>query len=297
LITPGCSQKASPRTLQRLVAFQLDPLRADRGDLERFLSRGRRGRWGDWEGRLSSSTQTAELAGLRRFYRWARSEGLRQDDPTEGIRPPRREPYARARGLNSEEVTRLLGVIPADSAAGLRLRALVLAYLLTGRRRSEVLNLRWRDLDLEGGFYRYTGKGGKERQRALPPPVRQAILAYAEAGGLTKHPQEAVFPGRWRDQPVDGKYIGEQLRQAAELAGIPLERPLHTLRHSYARALRRVEAPLEAVQAALDHSNLATTSVYLRQLEGQEDPWWPKLARELGLEAGGAAPSAPGVEQ
>jgi site-specific recombinase XerD len=49
------------------------------------------------------------------------------------------------------------------------------------------------------------------------------------------------------------------------LAGIPLERPLHTLRHSY--ALRRVEAPLEAVHAALDHSNLATTSIYLRQLE------------------------------
>jgi len=42
------------------------------------------------------------------------------------------------------------------------------------RRRSEVLNLRWRDLDLEGGFYRDSGKGGKERQRALPPPVRLA---------------------------------------------------------------------------------------------------------------------------
>jgi integrase/recombinase XerD len=160
-----------------------------------------------------------------------------------------------------------------------------------------VLNLRWRDLDLEGGFYRYTGKGGKERQRALPPPVRLAILVYAEAAGLERRPEEAVFPGRWRDQPVDGKYIGEQLRQAAELAGIPLERPLHTLRHSYARALRRVEAPLEAVQAALDHSNLATTSIYLRQLEGQEDPWWPKLAAELGLEAEAEASSAPGVGQ
>jgi integrase len=114
----------------------------------------------------------------------ARSEGLRPDDPTEGIRPPRREPYARARGRSAGEVARLLGMIPADSAAGLRLRALVLAYLLTGRRRSEVLNLRWRDLDLEGGFYRYVGKGGKERQRALPPPVRQAILAYAGAPAL-----------------------------------------------------------------------------------------------------------------
>ncbi len=48
-----------------------------------------------------------------------------------------------------------------------------------------------------------------------------------------------------------------------------------------------LEQPLEAVQAALDHSNLATTSIYLRQLEGQEDPWWPKLAAELGLEGGG----------
>ena len=57
-------------TLQRLVGFGLDPLRAERSELERFLARGRRGRWGDWEGPLSSSTQTAELAGLRRFYRW-----------------------------------------------------------------------------------------------------------------------------------------------------------------------------------------------------------------------------------
>ncbi|MDQ6900840.1 MAG: tyrosine-type recombinase/integrase [Candidatus Dormibacteraeota bacterium] len=279
-------------TLQRLVLSGLNPLQAERAELERFLSRNRRGRWGDHEGPLSSSTQTAELSALRRFYRWARSEGLRPDDPSEGIRPPRREPYARARGLSAEEVTRLLAAIPGDSPAGLRLRALVLAYLFTGRRRSEVLNLRWRDLDLEGGFYRYSGKGGKERQRALPPPVQQAILAYAQAAGLARKPEQAVFPGRWRDQPVDGKYIGEQLRQAAALAGIPLERPLHTLRHSYARALRRVEAPLEAVQAALDHSNLATTSVYLRQLEGLDDPWWPKLAAELGLEDRGGASSA-----
>ena len=76
-----------------------------------------------------------------------------------------------------------------------------------------------------------------------------------------------------------------------QLAGIPLERPLRIPRHSYTRALRRIEAPLEAVQAALDHSNLATTSIYLRQLEGQEDPWWPKLAAELGLDGGREAAS------
>src|ERR1700737_659764 len=43
-------------TLQRLVGFGLDPLRAERSELERFLARGRRGRGGDWEGPLSTST-------------------------------------------------------------------------------------------------------------------------------------------------------------------------------------------------------------------------------------------------
>src|SRR5437588_7965245 len=62
--------------MQRLVAFQVDPLQAERGDLERFLSRNRRGRWGDTEGPLSSSTQTAEPAGLRRFHPRPRAEGL-----------------------------------------------------------------------------------------------------------------------------------------------------------------------------------------------------------------------------
>src|SRR2546426_872783 len=46
----------------------------------------------------------------------------RQDDPTEGIRPPRREPCARARGLSAEEVARLLaaqrGAQPALARLG-----------------------------------------------------------------------------------------------------------------------------------------------------------------------------------
>src|SRR5437660_12475191 len=44
-------------TLQRLLGFGLDPLQAERSELERFLARNRRGRWGDTEGTLSSSTQ------------------------------------------------------------------------------------------------------------------------------------------------------------------------------------------------------------------------------------------------
>src|SRR2546430_11822279 len=54
--------------LQRLLGFGLDPLTAERSELERFLARNRRGRWGAYQSPLSSSTQTAQLAARRRFH-------------------------------------------------------------------------------------------------------------------------------------------------------------------------------------------------------------------------------------
>src|SRR2546422_4901057 len=71
-------------TLQRLLGFGLDPLTAERGELEAFLSRNRRGRGGGFEGPLSRPTHTAQPAGLRRFYPSARAQGPRPDHPTDG---------------------------------------------------------------------------------------------------------------------------------------------------------------------------------------------------------------------
>ena len=89
----------------------------------------------------------------------------------------------------------------------------MLAYLLTACRRSEVFNLRRRDLDLQGGFHRYTSKGDRERQRALPTPMREALLAQAEVAGLARD-RRKPSSGPLVDQPVDGKYFGEQLQRA-----------------------------------------------------------------------------------
>lgn len=77
-------------------------------------------------------------------------------------------------------------------------------------------------------------------------------LDWPPTGGLAKMPQPS---GTLADA---GGVAGK-----APVAGMELERPLHTLRHSYARACAR-SSPLEQVQAALDDSNLATISIYLR---------------------------------
>ena len=91
-----------------------------------------------------------------------------------------------ARGLSADEIRRLLTVVP-DTVAGRRDRAILLVFILTGRRRAEVIGLTAGDISLEGetAFYNYRGKGGKRGRRELPRPAYEALCATLSDAGLS----------------------------------------------------------------------------------------------------------------
>src|SRR5256885_5614266 len=62
--------------LQRLLGFGLDPLTAERSELERFLARNRRRGRGRREGAPSTPPPTGELVRLPPVYPWADPPGL-----------------------------------------------------------------------------------------------------------------------------------------------------------------------------------------------------------------------------
>jgi integrase len=218
------------------------------------------------------STTKSERAGLRRYFAWTVREDLRSDNPTDGIGAPRRQPDRDVRALTADEARRLLSAIPTETVAGLRLHTLATWFLITGRRHAEVLRLRWDDIDLEGGTYTYEGKGGKSERRELVPQLVKATERWAQVTAPGRRREALVFPGRWDDAPVSAPLIRKQLQVVAEQAGLgELRRPIHTRRHTNARLRREVGASTEEVQAAPDHSSLATTALYLRKLEGSAD--------------------------
>jgi integrase/recombinase XerD len=274
--------------LTRFIEEVDDPLEADAGAIEDFLARELTGRQGREPGPRSASSRTVELAALRRYYRWALRERLLPDDPTSGVTVRRGEPYRDIHALGADEARALLAAIP-DTNAGARLRCLCLWYLLSGRRRVEIAQLRWGDLDFEAGTYHYTRKGGRTEKRPLLPVVRDATLAYATRCKVPRSPHRPVFPGRWGDVPLAPRHVTRLIEGAARAAGITTPRPVHALRHSYARLLREVGATVEDVQHSLDHASLATTSTYLRKLEGSDDPFGPRLAELLGVASIGSS--------
>jgi integrase/recombinase XerC len=234
----------------------------------------------------SATTIGARIACLSSFYRFLIRMGLVVSNPCDVIERPRAI-QSIARGYGADEVRRLLAVVPADTVAGRRDRAILLALVLTGRRRAEVIGLRAGDLSIEGEtcFYAYRGKGGKRGRRELPHPAFEAIRAtLADAGKepASMAPSESLWQAGARPEGVTSGTFYTRFRRYLALAGMT-PTGIHVLRHTAAKLRRDAGESIEDVSAFLDHSSLAVTTTYLRRLEGQGDHAWPDVAAAIGL--------------
>src|SRR5665811_2408440 len=80
----------------------------------------------------SATTVGARIACLSSFYRFLIRMGLVVANPADAVERPRAVQSV-ARGYGAEEVRRLLAVVP-EAVAGRRDRAILLTFVLTGRR-------------------------------------------------------------------------------------------------------------------------------------------------------------------
>jgi site-specific recombinase XerD len=232
----------------------------------------------------SPVTIGARLACLSSFYRFLIRMEIVTSNPCDPVQRPKTS-LSPPRGLSAEEIRQLLSVIP-DTPTGLRDRAIVVTLTLTGRRRSEVLDLKAGDISQAGGlFYTYRGKGGKQGKRELPRPAYEAIRTALAAFGkdlANMSPDESLWPSSTGDGGVTSGTFYCNLRRYLKRAGLP-PAGVHILRHSAAKLRRDVGETVEDVSRFLDHSSLAVTTVYLRRLEGQEDRSWGKVAEAIGV--------------
>ena len=233
----------------------------------------------------SSATVGARIACLSSYYSFLIRMNVTTANPCDALERPRTV-QAVARGLSADEVRRLLAVVP-DTVAGRRDRALLLTFVLTGRRRAEVIGLTAGDINIEGEtvFYSYRGKGGKRGRRELPRPAYAALGLTLRDVGLTlaeMDPSASLWQAAAGTRGVTGSTLYARFRRYLRAAGLARS-GLHILRHTAAKLRRDAGASIEAVSSFLDHSSLAVTSVYLRRLEGEADRTWPDVAVAIGL--------------
>ncbi len=215
---------------------------------------------------LSTATVRRVLAPVRALLATAVEEGLIRTNPALGIRlaqtasDPDDEGHVKA--LSESELSALLAATPDQW----RLLFRFLAH--TGLRISELVALRWGDLDLDEGWVRIRRR---DYRGSIDAPMsrfgrREIPLSAVMARDLAElrtlvgrsGDEDPVFQTRTGTAMRRENVFRRVLKPAAEEAGVPWA-GFHTLRHTCATLLFRHGANAKQVQMWLGHHSPAFT--------------------------------------
>lgn len=229
---------------------------------------------------LSPATTARRLSAMKRFYRFLLKEGMRTDDPAQGLSGPKK-PRPLPKVLSEAEVDRLFDAAADQAGAeGARLRALLELIYAGGLRVTELVSLPVSAFASRDRCLMVTGKGGRDRLVPLTDAALEAVAAYkaeraahlpGEASPLRKRAERFLFPSRTaRQGHLTRERFAQLLNALCLKAGLDADRVSpHVMRHAFATHLLANGADLRSVQTLLGHADVSTTEIYTHVLEAR----------------------------
>jgi integrase/recombinase XerC len=250
-------------------AREPEPLRIDVPEIRAHLAA--------LHGHLDAASIARKLSSLRAFFRFLVRRGVREDNPAQLVRSPKRK-RALPRALGVDDTFRLVenaGAAVADPAGplGIRDRAILEVLYGAGLRISECCGLDLDDVQRQDGqdaalLEVRHAKGRKHRLVPLGGKALTALDAYLTVRPSLAHPKTgaqdpvALFLNA-RGGRLTPRSIQEHMGKDVAASGVPDATP-HALRHSFATHLLDGGADLRAIQELLGHASLSSTQVYTK---------------------------------
>jgi len=210
---------------------------------------------------VSPSSINMDLRHLRAFFNRLVLWKYLDENPCNGIKEIRTAEATRP-FLSKEDLHKLL-----DHTRGTELHDIILFGAMTGLRKGEILNLTWRDVDLERGTIivqssvSYHVKGGKLRMVPLNSTVKKLL---EDMPRISVH----VFPGD-RGGKYNIDFVSKRFKRAVLDCELNPALHFHSLRHTFASLLVQDGVPLYHIQKLLGHSSARVTEIYAHLGHGE----------------------------
>jgi site-specific recombinase XerD len=157
--------------------------------------------------------------------------------------------------LSENEVKRLI-----NSFRNIKHKAIIMTFYACGLRKSELINLKIKEIDSGRGLIRIrNSKGAKDRDVALPKSLLMLLRVYY----IKYQPKEYLFNGQ-NSLQYSGSSIDKIIKRGLKRAGIKKYITAHGLRHSYATHLVEHNINLRFIQDSLGHKSSKTTEIYTK---------------------------------
>ena len=155
--------------------------------------------------------------------------------------------------LSKEEIESLI-----SATKNINHRLIIQVGYSAGLRISEIINLKWSDIDFDRNIIHLKrAKGKKDRIVMLSQKVKESLLT------LNERKQGFVFITN-RNGKYTQRTIQKIIENAAKKAGIIKKVTPHTLRHSFATHLLENGTDIRYIKDLLGHSNISTTLIYTK---------------------------------
>lgn len=257
-----------------------DPALLTEWEIREFLAyvRGEKCRWGLSGNGSETSRPLASHSTVRHyfvvlscFFNWAVREGFLEASPLGRIKVAKPKsrvivPYS------SDEIRRLLALCDQDFEHGARClgsrnKAVLLLFLDTGLRLSELAALRTADVENETGRLMVTGKGQKQRVVRVGTAARKALWRYLMCRPGNGRPELWLTQD---GQPLAPEGIQACIKRLKARAGVNGSGSVHRFRHTFALSFLRADRNVFNLQYLLGHSDLKMVKQYTTTL-GMED--------------------------
>lgn len=155
--------------------------------------------------------------------------------------------------------------------------------LYTGVRRSEIVKVKWSNIDFINNEITIIGKGNKTRVIPLKSDLKQQLYIYRDileklntAGYNVK--SEYLFRSEKRntvtkekDKPMTGKNVEVIIKEISEKAKIEKNITPHCIRHTFASYAIKNKMNLPSLSDILGHAALSTTlNIYAHEISMEE---------------------------
>jgi integrase len=218
----------------------------------------------------SPATINREIALLKHIFTVAHTEWeLCKEHPLKGLKMEK-EPSPRDRWLTKEEEEQLLLHSPEW------LKGIVIFALDTGCRRGEIVDLKWKDVDLIEE--KVTIFGTKTESSRTIPLTKQLVDLLKQK--KRKESSEYVFTNSI-GKKLDKDKISRSFKEACKRAGIENFR-FHDLRHTFATRLAQKGVDPYTVQKLLGHKCAQTMQRYAHHCLESLRPAIAVLEKEYG---------------
>ncbi|HOF45494.1 MAG TPA: tyrosine-type recombinase/integrase [Bacteroidales bacterium] len=216
------------------------------------------------DSKITPRSVNRKISALKAFYHYHHKMGRVQTNPlslVQGMKTSKKLPVY----VEQNDMKNLfsLDVFP-DTFEGCRDRTILELFYATGMRLSELINLKYRDVDLYESTVKVLGKRNKERIIPFGDTMKKAFNTYFSCrkekfGELNN--EDFIFVTSTSNK-LYPKAVYRIVKKYIQLVSNMQQVSPHTLRHTFATHLLNKGADINAIKEILGHTSLAATQVY-----------------------------------